>query len=144
MRVTAPSLVSPLIANYLEMRGDTVVLVEDRAGRGLWSIPYSDIRSLHLSIGQKKNHAPYMLRGAAIGGATGLAVGLAFAASFSPSDTGRKYNRVGTGVIVAGAGAVLGAVVGSRFSAENWSPITLPRRLSLVPLPNGAGIRVEF
>lgn len=144
VRVTAPSLVGPLIANYLEMRGDTVVLVEDRAGRGLWSIPYSEIRSLHLSIGQKKNHGPYIIKGAVIGGAAGFGLGLIFAASIQPSDTGKKFKRLTTGAAVGGISAVLGGIIGSRFSAENWSPINLPRRLTLVPSPNGAAIRFEL
>jgi hypothetical protein len=143
VRVTAPQLVGPLIANYLEMRADTVVLVEDRAGQGLWSIPYSEIRSLHLSAGQKKNHAPYILRGAMIGGGAGFVSGLLLASSFQPSDTSKKYKRITTGAVFGGIGALLGGIVGSRFSAENWSPINLPRRLSLVPSPNGAAIKFE-
>ncbi|MGQ0640203.1 MAG: hypothetical protein ACT4P6_05430 [Gemmatimonadaceae bacterium] len=144
VRVTAPSLVSPLIANYLEMRGDTVVLVEDRAGRGLWSIPYSEIRLLQLSVGQKHNHTPYIIKGAAIGGAAGFGLGLIFAASIQPSDTSKKFKRITTGAAVGAISAVIGGIVGSRFSAENWSPINLPRRLTFVPSPNGAGIRIEL
>jgi hypothetical protein len=144
VRVTAPSLVGPLIANYLEMRGDTVVLVEDRAGQGLWSIPYSELRSLHLSTGQKRNNARYIVRGAGVGAAGGFVLGLAFAATVQPSDTGRKYKRITTGGFVAGAGALIGAVVGSRFHAEAWSPINLPRRLSLIPARHGLRIELTF
>ena len=144
VRVTAPSLVTPLIANYLEMRGDTVVLVDDRAGRGLWSIPYNDIRSLHLSIGQKKNHQPYIIRGAVLGGAAGFILGALFAATIDPSDTTKKFKRVTTGAIVGTAGALAGGFVGSRFTTENWSPITLRRRVTLAPMPRGAQLRVEL
>lgn len=143
VRVTAASLVSPLIANYLEMRADTVVLVEDRAGQGLWSIPYSELRTLHLSVGQKRNHRPYMLKGAALGGGAGFLVGVLTAASFQPSDTSKKFKRVTTGLVLGTIGAGIGAFVGSRFSVENWSPITLPRRLSLVPAAHGAALRVD-
>ena len=143
VRVTAASLVSPLMANYLEMRADTVVLVDDRAGQGLWSIPYSELRSLHLSVGQKKYHAPYMLRGAAVGGGAGFVIGALLASTISPSDTSKKFKRVTTGLVGAGIGAALGTLVGSRFSVENWSPITLPRRLSLVPSAHGAALRVD-
>jgi hypothetical protein len=139
VRVTAP-----LIANYLEMRGDTVVLVEDRAGKGLWSIPYNEIRTLHLAAGQRRNYAPYIARGAVIGGVGGFGLGVLAAATFQPSDTSKKFKRVTTGLVVGGIGAIIGGVVGSRYSVEHWSPINLPRRLSLVPTRRGAELRVEF
>ncbi len=144
VRITAASLVGPLMANYLEMRGDTVVLVEDRAGQGLWSIPYSEIRTLHLSVGQKRNHGPYILKGAALGGGSGFILGALIAASVQPSDTSKKFKRVTTGLVVGGIGAALGGIVGSRFSVENWSPISLQRRVSLVPSAHGAVIRVDL
>lgn len=144
VRVTAPQLVTPLIANYLEMRGDTVVLVEDRAGQGLWSIPYDDIRKLELSIGQKKNHGPYIVRGAVLGGAAGFLIGIATAATVNPSDTTRKFKRLTTGALFAAGGGVVGGFVGSRFSTENWSPLSMRRRVTLAPAPRGAQIRVEL
>lgn len=144
VRVTAPSLVSPLIANYLEMRGDTVVLIEDRAGKGLWSIPYNEIRSLHLAAGQRRSYPPYIVRGAVIGGVGGFAIGAIAAASLQPSDTSRKFKRVTTGLVVGGIGAVIGGLVGSRYSVEHWSPINLPRRVSLVPTRHGAELRVDL
>ncbi|MGQ0540066.1 MAG: hypothetical protein ACT4R6_14060, partial [Gemmatimonadaceae bacterium] len=76
VRVAATSLVGPLVANYLETRGDTLVLVEDRAGRGLWTIPYDQVRRVELSIGQKKNHLPHIARGGVIGGAVGFLAGV--------------------------------------------------------------------
>lgn len=144
VKVTAPSLVTPLIANYLEMRGDTVVLVDDRAGRGLWSIPYNDIHSLHLSIGLKKNHGPYIMRGAVLGGAAGFLIGVLAAATIDPSDTSKKFKRVTTGAIVGVGGALAGGYVGSRFTTENWSPVSLRRRVSLAPAPRGAQLRVDL
>ena len=143
MKVTAPSLVGPLVANYLEMRSDTVVLVEDRAGQGLWSIPYSDIRALHLSAGMKQNHTPYILQGAALGGGAGLLVGILAAATFQPSDTSKKFKRLTTGLVGAAIGAGIGGFVGSRFSAENWVPISLPRRLSVYPSSKGAVVKLD-
>lgn len=144
IRVTAPSLVAPLVANYLEMRGDTVVLVEDRAGQGLWSIPYGDIRTLELSIGQKKNHPPYIARGAVLGGAAAFLIGVLTAATVDPSDTSRKFKRLTTGALFAGGGALVGGFVGSRFSTENWSPISLRRRVTLAPSPRGAQLRIDL
>jgi hypothetical protein len=143
IRVTASSLVGPLIANYLEMRADTVVLVEERAGQGLWSIPFSELRTLHLSVGQKQYHGPYMFTGAAVGGGAGFVIGTLLASTLQPSDTSKKFKRITTGLVGAGIGAALGAFVGSRFSVENWSPITLPRRVTLVPSARGASLRVD-
>lgn len=144
VRVTAPSLVGPLIANYLEMRGDTVVLVEDRAGQGLWSIPYNEIRSLHLSVGSKRNHGPYIVRGVVLGGGGGALLGMLFAATFEPSDSTKKFKRLTTGAVAGGIGAVVGGVIASRFSTENWSPIALGRRMSVLPSRNGAALRFDF
>ncbi|HJU73106.1 MAG TPA: hypothetical protein VJ717_05120 [Gemmatimonadaceae bacterium] len=143
VRVTAPSLVGPLVANYLEMRGDTVVLVEDRAGQGLWSIPYADIGSLHLSAGMKRNHTPYILQGAVLGGGAGFLIGILSAATFQPSDTSRKFKRVTTGLVGGAIGAGIGAFVGSRFSTENWVPISLPRRVSVYPSSKGAVVKFD-
>ncbi len=153
VRLTAPSLVGPLIANYLEMRGDTVVLVEDRAGQGLWSIPYHEIQTLHLSVGQKNNYGPYIARGAALGGGAGFLIGVLSAATFDPGDSTRKFKRITNGAIAGGIGAALGAIVGSRFLTEAWSPISLGRKVSFLPpgrkvslLPsrNGATVRVDL
>ena len=143
VRITAPSLVGPLVANFLEMRGDTVVLVEDRAGQGLWSIPYAEVQTLHLSAGMKTNHTPYIVRGVVLGGGGGFLLGVLTAASFQPGDTSKKFKRVTTGLVVGAIGAVIGGVVGSRFQAENWVPINLPRRLSFLPSRRGAILRVD-
>jgi len=144
VRLTAPSLVSPLVANYLEMRGDTVVLVEDRAGQGLWSIPYNEIQTLHLSVGQRNNYKPYILRGAVMGGGAGFLVGILSAATFEPSDSTRKFKRLTNGLIGGAIGAGIGALVGSRFLTEAWSPIALGKKVSFVPARRGGALWIDL
>jgi len=137
VRVRSPVLVAPLIANYLELRGDTLVLFEEGAGRGVWSLSLDQVQRLEMSIGMRNRYQPYIVKGALIGAGAGALGGLLFAASFSPSDPSRTYSRPLTGSVGAVVGAGLGAFVGSRRKAEQFSVIPVPRRISA--LPNGHG-----
>ncbi len=145
VRVHATVFVTPLVANYVEMRADTLVLVEEGAGRGLWSVTLDQVQRIETSIGQRRSYGPLIRRGAVIGAAGGAAGGLLFAASFTPSDTSRKYSRPLTAGLGALAGAVIGGFIGSRFRAEQWVGVPLPRRVSLLPGPrNGLRIAITF
>lgn len=144
VRVRAANLVAPLVANFLQMRGDTAVFIEDAAGRGVWSLHVSDISKLERSDGEQKSNRPYIARGAIIGAGAGVAGGLLIASSLKPSDSGKKYSRVASGGAGAVLGAVIGGVVGSRFGAERWTNVSLPRRVSVLPDSRGLGLRVGF
>ncbi len=144
VRVRAANLVAPLVANFLQMRGDTAVFIEDAAGRGVWSLHVSDITKLERSDGEQKSNRPYIIRGAAIGAGAGAVGGLLIASSLRPSEAGKKYSRGASGAAGAVVGGVIGAVVGSRFGAEKWTSVTLPRRMSLLPDSRGLGLRVGF
>lgn len=143
VRIKATNLVAPLVANYLEMRGDTLVLFEESAGRGVWSFALGQVERLETTTGDKRGHRPYILRGAAYGFAGGAVAGLLFAASSSPSDPDREYSRPLTAFVGGALGAGIGALVGSRVVAEGWAPVPLPRRVSLAPDGRG-GVRVGF
>lgn len=143
VRVTARSLVVPLVANYLQTRGDTAVFIEDAAGRGLWSIPIAEITRLERAAGDRTTNRPYMIRGAWIGGAAGAVTMLVFASTASPSDSGRRYGRMTNSLLGAGAGGVIGALIGSRFAVERWTPVPL-RQVSIVPSRRGVGIAIGF
>ncbi len=144
VRVTAANQVAPLIANFMQMRGDTAVFIEEGAGRGIWSLYVGDIRKLEESSGERLTNRPYVLRGAAIGGGGGLLLGLVLANNLKPSDSGRKYNKVGNGAVGALLGAAIGAGIGSRFATENWTDVPL-RRVSLAPFgPGGRGLTAAF
>ena len=143
VRVKTPTMVVPLIANFLEQRGDTLVFIEDERGRGVWSFGLAQIERLETSAGDAGvNRAP-IAKGAAIGGGIGFVVGVAFAASATPSDSTKEYSKVVSGLAGAGLGAVIGAIVGSRVKSERWVTVPLPRQLSLIPNRRG-GFTLSF
>jgi hypothetical protein len=58
-------MVVPLIANFLEQRGDTLVFIEDERGRGVWSFGLSQIERLETSADAGSTHP---LQGSGTGG----------------------------------------------------------------------------
>ena len=143
IRVRASVMVTPLIANYLELRRDTLVVVEEGAGRGIWTLALDQVQRLEASTGSRSMHPPYIMQGAAVGAAIGAAGGLIFASTFSPSDESKKYSRVLTMGLGGAIGALAGGIVGSRRMAEQWSRVPLPRRVSVLPDRLG-GVHVAF
>lgn len=145
VRVTAVNLVAPLVANYLELRGDTLILFEEGAGRGIWSVALGQVQRLEATAGEQRLHRPYIVRGALIGAGAGALGGIVFAATVEPSDPDRKFSRSLSALLGATVGAGIGALVGSRFTTEGWVPIPLPRGVSLLPIHSGLlGVRVVF
>jgi hypothetical protein len=130
-------MVTPLIANYLELRRDTLVVVEEGAGRGIWTLALDQVERLEASTGSHSMYRPYIVQGAVLGAAIGATGGLVFASTFSPSNESRKYSRVLTMGLGGAVGALVGGMVGSRRTAEQWSRIPLPRRMTV--LPDGRG-----
>ncbi|HEX7123043.1 MAG TPA: hypothetical protein VF178_11780 [Gemmatimonadaceae bacterium] len=139
VRVTATGLVTPLVANYLELRGDTLFVFEDGTGRGIWSFALDRVQRLEATAGERGLHRPYMLRGAVIGGGVGLIGGLVFAAAASPSDPSEEYDKALTSLVGLAVGAGVGAFIGSRFTTEAWVPVPLPRRTA-----GGYGLSLGF
>lgn len=137
VRVTADNLVAPLVANFLELRGDTLILFEEGAGRGIWSVALGQVRRLEATAGDRTLHRPYVIRGALFGAGIGALGGVIFAATVEPSDPDRKYSRPLTGLVGAAVGAGIGALIGSRFTTEGWVLVPLPRGLSLLPGRSG-------
>ena len=143
VRVTATTLVAPLIANFLEMRADTAVFFEDGAAHGIWSVPYDKLQIVETSVGHRNFNQQYIRKGAIIGGGVGLLSGLLFAGIFSPSDPSRQYSYPLTGLVTTVMGASIGALIGSRRTAEQWAPIQLSR-MSLRTGPSGVGLAFTF
>jgi hypothetical protein len=131
------------VANYLELRGDTLVVLEESAARGVWSFSLDRVHRLETTVGDQQFYRPYMMRGAVIGGGAGALLGVIFASSLQPSDSTLRYSRVMTGLLGAGVGAGVGLLVGSRFRTERWTQVPLPRRTAFVPDPRG-GFRLVF
>jgi hypothetical protein len=134
--------VAPLIANFLEMRGDTLLFFEEGAGRGIWSVTADKLQRLETSVGHRNMHRPHIVQGAAIGAGAGLVGGLVFAAVFTPSDPGREYSFPLTALVGSLVGAGAGAVVGSRRTAEQWAVVPLPPRMST--RAGAAGFSITF
>ncbi len=137
VRVSAPNLVAPLIANYLEHKADTLLFFEERAGRGIWSLTLDQITKLEVTLGEKRHHREYVIKYGLIGaGAGALAFGY-FASNFHPGDKSRDYSTLGTGAVGLVVGAGIGAYIGSRASAEKWSTLALPKKLAISPDMSG-------
>jgi hypothetical protein len=143
-RVTVPSLVAPLVANFLEQRGDTLVFIEEGSGPGVWSFALAQIDKLEVTGGQARRNRNFVAKGAAWGAAGGLVLGIMFAAAARPSEEGRTYNRPVTGLVGAALGGGIGAFVGSRREIERWVTVPLPGRLALAPNRSGLGLSVRI
>ncbi|MCC6929984.1 MAG: hypothetical protein IT359_13460 [Gemmatimonadaceae bacterium] len=146
VRVSATTLVAPLIGNFLEMRGDTAVFIEAGAGRGIWTLTTDQITRLEISKGDERYNRKPMLKGAAIGAPAGALLFWGVTGLLKPSDKSRQYDRgvtAGVGLVVGG---VVGAIVGSRFADEGWMRLPLPGRVSWSPTVRdgrqGVGLRV--
>ena len=137
VRVFAPNLTAPLIANYLEHKADTLLFFEEKAGRGIWSLTLDQITKLEVTRGEKSHHKQFVIKYGLIGaGAGALAFGY-FAANYHPGDKTKDYSTFGTGAIGFVLGAGIGAYLGSRTSAEKWSPLPLPKKLAIAPDMSG-------
>lgn len=143
VRVTASTLVAPLIANFLEMRGDTAVFIENSSGRGIWTFTLDQITRLEQSAGEQNRNGDYMLKAGALGFGGGAALGLIFSSTVRPSDTSKRYSRLWTGLAGGAVGGAIGALIGSRFSREGWTRLPLPHRMSFAPHRRG-GLDVGF
>ena len=143
VRVSTPTMVSPLVANFLEQRGDTLVFIEDGRGRGVWSFDVDQIDRLEMTAGQVGRSSSAIRKGALIGGGIGFATGFIFASTFDPSNEDRRYSRMGTGVLAGLAGAGFGAFIGMRVTTEKWVPVSLAKQLSVSPNPRG-GFTLAF
>ena len=130
VRVMTPTLVTPLVANFLEQRGDSLVFIEDGRGRGVWSFAISQIQRLEITAGEAGMNKRPVAKGAAIGAGVGLALGVLFAAAFEPSDSTKEYSQLLTGGAGALAGAGVGAYFGSRVKSEKWVNVPLGRQFS--------------
>lgn len=144
VRISATTLVAPLMANYLETRGDTAVFIDAGAGRGIWTFTIDQITKIEQSRGERRYNWKPMAIGAAIGVPIGTLLVWGPTGFTSPSDSSRKYNRTATALIGAGIGAIVGAAVGSRSTEEAWMSLPIPRRVSFNPFRRGGGVEIGF
>jgi hypothetical protein len=144
VKVSATTLVSPLMANYLEMKGDTAVFIESSAGRGIWTFTLDQITKVEQSQGDKRNNKGPMIKGAAIGVPIGALLFWGTTGIINTSDSTRQFNRAGTAAVGAAVGAVVGAIVGSRIPQEHWMALPLPKRVSFNPFRRDGGMEVKL
>jgi hypothetical protein len=142
VRVASPKLVAPLVANFLRMRGDTAVFMEDGSGQGVWSIQLADITRLEQSSGERRGERRNVMKGAAIGGGAGFLLGFGFAATFSPSDSSKKFSRGFTGLAGAAIGGAIGAYFGYRRGVGTGR--MSPSRGVSGPFHRGASLSFTF
>ena len=144
VRVTANTLVAPLVANFLEMRGDTAVFIENASGRGIWTFTLDQITKLERSIGEQSRNGDYMLKSGALGAGAGAILFFGFAQIIKPSDNTRRFNKAATTGIGALLGAGVGAYIGSRRTREGWGELPLPHRMSFLPTRRGFEVGLGF
>lgn len=143
VRVSASTLVTPLLASYLEMKGDTAVFIEAAAGRGIWTFTLDQITKIEQSQGEKKFNRMPMLKSAGIGVPVGALLFWGTTGIIKTSDSTQKFNRTGTAVLGAAVGALVGAAVGSQISEESWMALPLPKRMSFNPFRR-EGMEIAF
>ena len=148
VRISATTLVAPLIGNFLEMRGDTAVFIEAGAGRGIWTLTTDQITKLEISKGDEHFNRRPMIKGVAIGAPVGALAFWGFTGLLKPSDKSKQYNRGVTAAAGLVVGGVVGAIVGSRVADEGWMRLPLPGRVSWSPTlrdgRQGVGLQVGF
>lgn len=148
VRISATTLVAPLIGNFLEMRGDTAVFIEAGAGRGIWTLTTDQITRLEISKGDAHFNRRPMLKGAAIGAGAGTLLFWGATGLIHPSDNSRQFNRGSTAAAGLVVGGIVGAFVGSRIASEGWMKVPLPGRVSVVPTlrdgRNGMALQLGF
>lgn len=144
VRISATTLVAPLLANYLETKGDTAVFIEAGAGRGIWTFTLDQLTKIEQSAGDRRFNKRPMLIYAAIGAPVGALVIWGPTGLISPSDSTRKFNRTGTALAGAALGAVVGALIGSRVTEEHWMSLPLPRRVSFNPFRRDGRVDVGW
>lgn len=144
VKVSATTLVAPLLANYLEMKGDTAVFIESSAGRGIWTFTLDQITRIEQSQGDKKYNKGPMIKGAAIGAPIGALLFWGTTGIVNTSDSTRKFNRGATAGFGAVVGAVVGAIVGSRVPQEHWLPLPLPKKVSFNPFRKDGAMELRI
>ena len=142
VKVSASTLVFPLLANYLEMKGDTAVFIEAAAGRGIWTFTLDQITRIEQSQGDKRFNRGPILKSAAVGIPVGSLLFWGVTGIFKTGNSGTKFKRGGTAALGALVGGVVGAIVGTRFAEEHWMPLPLPRRVSFNPINTTGGVEI--
>lgn len=149
VRVTVPEMgLRGYVAAVEGVTADSLVL---STGGALQKYPLAAVTRLDVSRGSRRNWG----RGAAIGaasfGAIGVVLGVAYTVSCRNSPSIGCFDTPEMGIplmggLLAGAGALVGAVVGGSSRSERWEEVPLDRlRVSVVPQRGGGfGVMVSL
>ena len=144
VRVRSINMVAPVIAQFMEVKGDTAFFIEDNAGRGVWSIQLSEIAKLERSDGEHRRQQPYIRRGVLWGAGIGFGAAYLYTSAAKPSNSGKKFQRLPSAAIGGLVGAGVGAYIGSRFRDERWVNVPVIRGLSIAPNERGLQVGWSF
>ncbi|SRR5712691_11023056 len=121
-------------------------LVFEAAAETTW-LARSEASNLEVSVGQRHPTGTAVGLGA-LGGA--LIGGAVAAASYTPctgqglsciGDFGQGLQTLGGAIVGAGAGALVGLIVGSSTTEDQWQPVQdAPVRIGIAPSRHGVGI----
>lgn len=108
------------------------------------SIPVLAITSLEISSGRRSNSR----KGALIGGLVGVGTGLLFIPAAAEACEDTCVLRVPAAIallagVLGGAGAGVGALIGSASTSERWQPAS-PWQLSVLGSPDQIGVRLSL
>lgn len=133
VRITSPAFgLSPRVGLLVSTAADTL-FVRHAKKDSTMAIAVPNIARLEVSRGTHTRKAKGALIGLLIGGVAGAVIG---AASYSPAscnadtwcfDFGPEFGTTVLGVLGAGVGTLIGAIVGSS-PTDTWVPVTIPAR----------------
>ena len=137
VRLSARSLGTDVrVGIVTKVDGDKLSLVDPGVNGAAWDIPLNRLDGLEVRRVNEGNHKH---KGALIGMITGfISFGvIGYVATTCPN--GCDFDRMG--VLAAGPGGGIGAYVGAQIGkgqkADAWVPVSLPLKVSLIPMPNG-------
>jgi len=131
------------------VRGDGTSITFAVPGEGQVTLPTTAVSRLDVFAGKKRRTWQGLVAGAALGIALGFAAKVDSVACEDSYTT--ACSRSEALATYGGAGALVGALVGSAFQAERWTPVALPAlRTSAVSLGRGSrthlqvGVTIRF
>jgi hypothetical protein len=126
-------------ATFVAWRGDTLLLRDlyDRGGE-VHRIPASIIE--RLEVGHRRSRGAGAVRGLWIGFLTGALLGgtLGYVGGSEEGEFNKAQEGAVLAAVGAGAGLVLGPIIGVAFPGYRWTKVELPTRVGIVPLSNNS------
>ncbi len=123
VRVRARTLYSPVVGAVTGLNTDTLHIRIRREAAAL-AIPLAEITRIEVSRGRRSN----FLRGIALGGLVGAFAGASIGLATSQNSILSPTEQAGAlGAIGAGAGALIGGIIGAASSGDRWVVVQLDR-----------------